>query len=65
MIGRTPVVFLDDLEYIRCINASPPSPSHNSRLPYGHELPLTAGELDFLQLLTLEIEIMRIWRLII
>jgi hypothetical protein len=61
MSGPTPVVFLDDLEYIRPIGASPPpSPPHNSRLPDGFALPLTARELDLLQLRSLEIEIMRI-----
>ena len=60
MSGRTPVVFLDDLEYIRPIDASPPPPPHNSRLPRGHVLPLTARELDLLQLKTLEIEIMSV-----
>jgi hypothetical protein len=57
MSGPTPVVFLDDLEYIRPMGASPP---HNSRLPDGFVLPLTARELDLLQLKSLEIEIMRI-----
>lgn len=60
MSGRTPVVFLDDLEYIRSIDASPPPPPHNNRLPHGFVLPLTARELDLLQLKSLEIEIMSI-----
>jgi hypothetical protein len=58
--GGTPVVFLDDLEYIRPSDAPPPPFPHNSRLPPGFVLPIIARDLDLLQLESLKIEIMSI-----
>jgi hypothetical protein len=56
--GEAPVVFLNDLEYIRPLDAPPPPSPHNSRLPPGFELPITSRDLDLLQLKSLEFEIM-------
>lgn len=58
--GPTPLVFLDDLEYIRPIDYPPPPPPHNSRLPPGTALPSTAQELDKLQLQSLKNQIVHI-----
>lgn len=59
--GRNPIVFLNDLEYARPLDAAPPQPPHNSRLPPGHALPSTAEELDFLQLKSFKIEISKLY----
>jgi len=58
--GPSPVVFLDDLEYVRPLqDAPPPVETHNSRLPRGVAYPSTAQQLDLLQFESLQAEIER------